>query len=384
MSPFSGSLFRLGADNGNAGIRSFRRRKFAVPSRFLHGAQALTRLRPASPQQSVVLRLSRGVFAMFFQMSPMVLSCLLTLGFTGFPSTASTAQLGNAAPGTDLFQRGWKYDQGLGTPINLPEAFRLYQGAATQGNPLAKGRMARFYFSGNGVQRDEGQAARLSREAFPGVLRAAERNDAVAQMIVGTMYVDGLGVPRDATEGLRWLHKAADQNLPLAKADLGVMYENGQGVPMDITEAVKWYREAAAQNSAMAQACLGDLYDQGRGVPRDEVEAARLYRLSADQNFAHSQTNLGYMYEHGCVVEWNPCEAVRLYRLAAEQNFAVAQANLGTMYEKGCGVRRDLNEAANWYQRAAAQGDAHAIEALRCLASPAYYYCRPRATCWCR
>jgi TPR repeat protein len=74
---------------------------------------------------------------------------------------------------------------------------------------------------------------------------------------------------------------------------------------------------------------------------------------------------------------------VRLYRLAAEQNFVVAQANLGTVYEKGCGVRRDLNEAAKWYQLAAAQGDANAIEALRCLASPTYYYCTPRVNCWC-
>ena len=179
---------------------------------------------------------------MFHKVSPMVLSSLLILSSAGLPSIAQAAPQNSTAPGDDLFQRGWKYDQGLGTPINIPEAFRLYQQAAAQGNALAKGRLARFYFSGNSVQTDEAQAGRLAREAFPGVLRAAEANDAVAQMIVGTMYADGLGVARDTTDALRWLHKSADQNLPLAKANLGVMYENGQGVPRDITEAAKWFR----------------------------------------------------------------------------------------------------------------------------------------------
>ena len=93
------------------------------------------------------------------KLSPMVLSCLLMLGSSGLTSMAPAASPGSPAPGADLFQQGWKYDQGLGTPINIPEAFRLYQQAAVLGNPLAKGRLARFYFSGNGIRQDEGQAA---------------------------------------------------------------------------------------------------------------------------------------------------------------------------------------------------------------------------------
>ena len=302
-----------------------------------------------------------------------IFSSLLIFNSFGLPSMRANQV--NEPTGAELFQQGWKYDQGLGTQINISKAFALYQEAAARENPLAKGRLARFYFSGNGVQRDEDQAGQLSRDAFPDILKAAKTNDSVAQMMVGTMYADGLGVARDTTEALRWLQRAAKQNLPLAQANLGVMYEYGQGVPMDATEAAKWYRKAADQNSAMAQAYLGDLYDQGRGVARDGVEAARLYRLSADQGFAHGQTNLGYLFEHGCFVERDPCEAVRLYRLAAEQNFAVAQTNLGTMYEKGCGVPQDRDEARKWYQLAAAQGDCNAIEALRCMSLPAYNDC---------
>lgn len=304
---------------------------------------------------------------MFRFISPMVLPGLIILSSISSPLLAQAPPLAEDYPGAALFQRGWKYDQGLGVPINMPEAIRLYQDAATLGHPLAKARLARIYFSGNGIGENKEKAERLAKGTFPGVLKAAKKNDPVAQLIVSSLYEDGLGIPRDSAKALKWLRKAADQNLALAQANLGVTYENGLGVARNIAEAAKWFRKAADQNSAMAQAYLGDLYDKGRGVPRDEFEAERLYRLAAEQNFAHAQTNLGYMYEHGCVVEWNPCEAVRLYRLAAEQGFAVAEANLGVMYEKGCGVTQDLDEAVRWYLRAAAQGDENAIKALRCL-----------------
>jgi hypothetical protein len=40
---------------------------------------------------------------------------------------------------TDLFQRGWKFDQGIGEAINIPEAIRNYRQAAAPGNSLAQG-----------------------------------------------------------------------------------------------------------------------------------------------------------------------------------------------------------------------------------------------------
>jgi TPR repeat protein len=294
-------------------------------------------------------------------------AALFIQGLTGLPSSAQGAEPGAGYPGADSFERAWKYDQGIGTAINMPEAIRLYGEAAAAGHPLANARMAYIYYSGNGVTPDKSAAEGLAKGTFAGVLKAAEKNDPVAELLASVMYLDGLDVARNSAEGMRWLRAAADQKLPLAQADLGVAYEQGGGVPRDITQAVYWFRQAANQNNAMAQAYLGDFYDRGEGVPRDECEAVRLWGLSAAQGFAHGQTNLGYMYEHGCGVPQNVSEAVRLYYLAARQGFAVAQANLGSMCENGCGVQQDLNVAVQWYRLAAAQGDVHAIKALRCL-----------------
>jgi TPR repeat protein len=301
---------------------------------------------------------------MFRIASPFVLAAVL---LPGLNVSSRAGEPGAGYPGADSFQRAWTYDQGLGTPINMPEAIRLYREAAAAGHPLADARLAYICYSGNGVTPDRTAAEEFAKGTFPGVLKAAEKNDPVAELLAAVMYLDGLDVARNSAEGMRWLRAAAEQKLPLAQADLGVAYENGTGVPRDVAQAVYWFRQAADQNNALAQAYLGDFYDRGEGVPRDKCEAVRLYSLSAAQGSAHAQTNLGYQYEHGCGVPQNVCEAARLYDLAARQGFAVAQANLGSMYENGCGVPQDLNIAVQWYRLAAAQGDLHAIKALRCL-----------------
>jgi uncharacterized protein len=51
------------------------------------------------------------------------------------------------------------------------------------------------------------------------------------------------------------------------------MYSEGLGVPQDDAEAVKWYRRAADQGLAGAQSGLGSLYNEGKGVPQDYAEA---------------------------------------------------------------------------------------------------------------
>ena len=82
-------------------------------------------------------------------------------------------------------------------------------------------------------------------------LRAlAEQGDATAQFDLGFMYSNGLGVPEDDTEAVRWFRLAADQGDADAQSSLGFMYSNGEGVPQDDTEAVRWYRLAADQGNA--------------------------------------------------------------------------------------------------------------------------------------
>ena len=74
-----------------------------------------------------------------------------------------------------------------------------------------------------------------------------------------------------------------------AQTNLGLMYRNGMGVPQNDAEAVKWYRKAAEQGYADAQYNLGNMYDKGRGVPEDKAEALKWWRKAAEQG--HEDAN---------------------------------------------------------------------------------------------
>ena len=105
-------------------------------------------------------------------------------------------------------------------------------------------------------------------------LRAsAEAGDTDTQVLLGTMYYIGDGVPQDFAEAVAWFRKAAEQGDAEALHNIGVSYSKGRGVPQDDIEAVAWYRRAAEQGLADAQFTIGDLYRDGRGVPQDDVEA---------------------------------------------------------------------------------------------------------------
>ena len=80
----------------------------------------------------------------------------------------------------------------------------------------------------------------------------AEKGIASAQHGLGTIYLNGDGVPQDYKEAVRWFKLAAEQGFPKAQFNLGVMYANGDGVPQDYKEAIRWYKLAAKQGLADA------------------------------------------------------------------------------------------------------------------------------------
>ena len=67
--------------------------------------------------------------------------------------------------------------------------------------------------------------------------------------------------------------RLAEQGNASAQSDLGFMYDNGLGVPEDDAEAVRWFRLAAEQGYATAQSSLGVMYFYGDGVPQNNLRA---------------------------------------------------------------------------------------------------------------
>lgn len=208
---------------------------------------------------------------------------------------------------------------------------------------------------------EDGNAAfeRGDYETALRLLRApAEQGDADAQLLLGMMYQDGEGVPKDSVQAAQWIRKAAEQDNATAEFALGVMYLQAMGVAKDDTAGVRWLEKAARHGLAPAQFTLAKLHEDNGNY----AEALRWYRLLAGRGDADSQNDVGHMYETGRGVPQNYAEAANWYRLAADQGNAEAQNNLGTLYAKGRGVPRDDILAYMWFALSAAQNHPAAAE----------------------
>ena len=122
-----------------------------------------------------------------------------------------------------------------------------------------------------------------------------------------------------------------------AMFSLGTMYLEGQGVPKDYEKAGRWYEMAAEKGNAYAR------------------RRRRLIRLMvrADRGEPEAQGRLGAMYLSGDCVREDYDKAFSLLSLAAERGEADAMYWLGTMYRDGKGVAKSWDDALGWLSRAA-------------------------------
>jgi len=192
--------------------------------------------------------------------------------------------------------------------------------------------------------------------AFAAWQAAAEKGDDLSQFNLGVMLRYGQGVVRNDVEAARWWRKAAEQGNADAQCSLGVMYQNGLGVKQSDKEAARWFKKAAGQGDADAQYNLGCLFEEGRGVAQSDIEAAHWFKESALKGEAKAQYNYGFCLKDGCGVAQNVEEGARWMRKAAEQGLAEAQFIMGYLSKDGRGVPQSDFEAARWYKMAADQG----------------------------
>lgn len=109
----------------------------------------------------------------------------------------------------------------------------------------------------------------------------AERGEAPAQQLLGEMYHQGRGLPRNDRQAARWWKLAAAQGDADAQNNLGWAYDSGRGLPRDRQEAARCFERAAKQGHPKAQENLGLAYALGRGLPQDYGQAYLWFNLAA-------------------------------------------------------------------------------------------------------
>jgi TPR repeat protein len=120
------------------------------------------------------------------------------------------------------------------------------------------------------------------KAALAGLLPLANGGNADAQIAIGWLYDNGLGMPHeDDAQAAKWYELAANQDDDRAQQFLGTMYATGDGVDKDLKAAEHWFRLAADQDNPGGQFGLGVMYRDGAGVSRDPVEAYKWLGLAA-------------------------------------------------------------------------------------------------------
>jgi TPR repeat protein len=187
------------------------------------------------------------------------------------------AKQGNAKSQSLL---GFMSEKGIGVAKDEEEAVKWYRKAAEQGNGEAQSLLGLMYAGGRGVAKNEAEAMGWFRKAaqselqdfskqpihfaggYEGAIRAAESGNALAQTMVGKMYLTGSGVAQNDVEAVRWLTEATKGFAAAgAQQALGLLYEEGRGgLPKDTAQAMRLYRKVAEQTAAGMEGALRIVY----------------------------------------------------------------------------------------------------------------------------
>lgn len=131
--------------------------------------------------------------------------------------------------------------------------------------------------------------------ALPLFERSEQGGDMKAPRYIGLMYLNGLGVPKDADKAAAAFQEAAAKGDITGQYWLGYLYEHGLGVAQNWAEALKWYRISAERGdiiAAPAMTALGRLYETGQGVAADRTTALDWYQKAADVGEKDAQAAL--------------------------------------------------------------------------------------------
>src|SRR3954470_18694857 len=75
--------------------------------------------------------------------------------------------------------------------------------------------------------------------------KLAQSGNADAEFELGIRYLGGEGLEKDEKQAAEWLQKSADEHNLAAMNAIGTLHEEGVGMPKDEKKAFEWYEKAA-------------------------------------------------------------------------------------------------------------------------------------------
>lgn len=211
---------------------------------------------------------------------------------------------------------GWIYMSGDGVDLDVNEAVKWYEKAASQNDA------ASCYWLGFIYEIMLPSDSETSNKTLNWYLKGAQLGHPVSQYRAAWKYLGtDSSIPADMDEAVKWLKKSAEQGYPDALNELGDLYYDGNGVEANLSKAVECYTKAADKNNPRAMRTLALMYYQGDGVAQDMVKAFELWNEVKDIPGGATGSvhyNLGCCYEYGEGVGKNLQMAIKHYKAGAE------------------------------------------------------------------
>lgn len=183
---------------------------------------------------------------------------------------------------------------------------------------------------------------------------------AEANFLLGSIYLQGLGVMADASKAVALYKEAADSGSAEAQYNLALIYYSGTLLPKNIKTAVNYALEAASAKLAPAMNLLAGIYEKNETNPPSTNSSFELYSEACNLGYALSCYNIGRLYYHGTLLHQDFEKAFNFFEFSAQKGVDDARYYLGLHYLNGIAVIKNQKTAATQFIRSALAGSSPA------------------------
>ena len=113
--------------------------------------------------------------------------------------------------------------------------------------------------------------------------KASDRDHVSATVLLGLMYLEGLGVTADPRRAADLFFKASNLGDDFASCEMGIFYQEGLAMPINLDRAIEYIKKAAANCEPHALFEMGRAREEGRGIRKRLSFAYAWYKAAADQ-----------------------------------------------------------------------------------------------------
>ncbi len=245
---------------------------------------------------------------------------------------------------------------------NDPKIMDLLKTAASMGNVVAEGELAKQYWSGTIVRQDRSFATDIVNGIHDELMDLASSGNDHASYLLGYIFEHGFGEPKSEEAAIYWYEKAVfNSGYPIAAYAAGWLIR-----AYDFDIAYEYLTISAEGGYPSGYYGLGYVYEFSRGERQSFNKAANNYRRAVELN-GHpiAAFRLALIYDFGKGRNHNWTEARKYYQIAADNGNTEAQVALGEMYYFGVGgLRQSESQARNIFRSAKQNGSEKAEKYL--------------------